>query len=232
MKKSLTATLFILSSVFFLIAPVQAAQLFTTTIYNTTTEQVRDVSISYMMEHNFAIDRVEDYTITFTKGFGDGFWTASRNMIVKFNVLQTEENVKLMVTQFEDSPQAWIKGQRAIEHLIPLIQEIRHSIDGTPLDQIVNEAKVSGKGDNESTSQEIYRDSGLRFSENIITNVAKDSIADKAGLQVGDVIIEVNARPAQGDIKKGIDQALLAGRSVVITYERSGEKDVLTLKQN
>ncbi|MDR3166026.1 MAG: hypothetical protein LBU13_10665 [Synergistaceae bacterium] len=61
------------------------AKLFTTTIQDTTVEQVRDVSLEYMMEKNFAIDRMEDYTITFTKGFGDGFWWYAQNMIVKDN---------------------------------------------------------------------------------------------------------------------------------------------------
>jgi hypothetical protein len=217
-----------------------AAKVFTTTIQDTTVAQVRDAAISYMMDKNFAIDRVEDYTITFTKGFGDGVWIEFRNMTVIFNVVKSGDNVKLMVTQMEDSkvPFFWgntysestYKGQRNIEHLIPLIKDIRHSIDGTPLDQIVNEAKEDGAREEEKKPK--YRDSGLYFEGNKITKIDENSIADSAGLKTGDLIIEIGAKPVDGDLKKQIDQKLLAGRSVIVTYERDGNKDVLTMKQN
>ena len=43
------------------------------------------------------------------------------------------------------------------------------------------------------------------------------------------MLIKINAKSVHGDVKNRIDQALLAGRSVVITYERSGEKDIVKL---
>jgi hypothetical protein len=228
--------------VFTLCKSAWSAQIFTTTIQNTTVQEVQDVSLEYMMEKNFAVDHVEDFAITFTKGFGDGFWVTSRNMIVKFNMIQREDNVKLMVTQFEDSSyfttpwtQAQFKGQRAIGHLIPLIRDIRHSIDGTPLEQIQNEATNqrpgSGNGNNTAnTASKTYATSGLSFSEAQITSVEPGSVAEKAGLQVGDVILEINAKAPQGNVKSQIDKALASGRSAIITYERDGTKDVLSLK--
>ena len=141
--------LFILSCLLFLSLSTRAfaTQIFITTIQNVTVEQFQDVALDYMTSKNFALDRVENHTITFTKGFGDGFWIASRNMIIKFNTLPRDGNLKLVVTQMEDSPQISRKGQRSIEHLIPLIKEIRHRIDGTPIDQIQNEsAKESDSG--------------------------------------------------------------------------------------
>lgn len=213
--------------------PAIAAQIFTTTISNTTVERVQDEAINYMTDRNFALDRVETYTVTFTKGFGDGFWIASRNMIIKFNTLQRGENVRLMVTQFEDSPQAWIKGQRAIDHLIPLIKDIRHNIDGTPLDRIANEAKdesSNGKGEEESKS---IPKSGLKFTGTKIESVDANQSAHKAGLLVGDVILEINAKAVstEGDaLTEILDRGLADGRSLMIMYERDGKPDILTLK--
>ena len=218
------------------------AQVFTTTIRNTTVQQVREVSLAYMMGRDFAIDRVEEYTITFTKGFGDGVWTEYRNMIVKFNVLQKDDDVKLMVTQFEDSPPSHAsivvyspnlivvpyytqrRGQRAIGHLIPLIKDIRHSIDGTPLDRIVNEAA------DQQPEIEPIKTSGLSFDGFIIKAIEPGSLAEKAGLQPGDTIVEINGKSADENALKNIDVRLAAGRYVMITYERNGNKDLVTLK--
>jgi membrane-associated protease RseP (regulator of RpoE activity) len=205
------------------------AQVFTTTIKNTTIKQVQDVSLEYMMEKNFAIDRVEDYTLTFTKGFGDGFFLVSRNMTVKFNMLQRDGDVKLMVTQFEGSPEMARAGQRAIEHLIPLIRDIRHSIDGTPIDQIENEAVNRQSGLSIKPAQKT-KTSGLSFKASQIYSVEPDSIADKAGLKPGDDIIEINGKPTDEKALKDIDARLGSGRSVVIVYGRDGDKHLATLK--
>ena len=207
------------------------AQIFTTTIRNTTIRQVQDVSLEYMMSRNFAIARVEAHTLTFTKGFGDGIWIIQRNMIVKFNMLERDGNVKLMVTQFEDSPQAYIKGQRAIEHLAPLIQDIRHAIDGTPLEQIVNEVTDQQPGAKGKAAKKAEaKASGLAFDGVKISGVEPGSLADKAGFKEGDVLVEINGKPASAKNLEDIDARLAAKRSVIITYERDGKKGVITLK--
>jgi S1-C subfamily serine protease len=227
MKKLLLAIVLVIG----LCGVAWSSQIFTTTIQNTTIQQVQDVSLEYMMGKNFAVDRVDDYTITFTKGFGDGFWIASRNMTIKFNMLQRSDNVKLMVTQFEDSPQAFRKGQRSIEHLIPLIKDIRHTIDGTPLNEIANEV-IDQQADLTNKSPQTIQTSGLifNFDELRVSSVESGSLAEKAGLQPGDIIVEVNASPADEKILKDIDARLSSGRSVVIVYEREGKKDMATLK--
>lgn len=199
---------------------------------NTTIETVRDESIDYMTDKNFSLDRVEDYTVTFNKGLGDGFWIASRNMIVKFNTLQRGENVRLIVTQFEDSPQAMRKGQRQIDHLIPLIKEIRHNIDGTPLDEIENEAKDQQTPGDEEKAKPAPK-SGVKFNGSTIESLEPKGVARKAGLQVGDVILEVNAKPvsAEGDsLVQILDKGLADGRSIIIIYERDGSQNIVTLK--
>jgi len=201
------------------------AQIFTTTIQNTTVQRVREVALPYMVGRNFAIDRVEDYTMTFTRGFG-GFWVERRNMIIRFNVIQIGENVKLMVTQFEDSPEAGISGQRNIGHLIPLIREIRYSIDRTPLDQIVNEAT----NEQPQPSTPLVRSSGLTFDGLAISTVALGGLAEQAGLKPGDTILEINGRPADETMLRDIDARLADGRSVMIQYVRNGTRDLVTLR--
>ena len=229
MKKILFVALFVLLGC----NAAWGAQVFVTTVQSTDIRQVQDVSIEYMMGRNFAVDRVEEYTLTFTKGFGDGFWLASRNMVVKFNMLARDGNVKLMVTQFENSPQAWLSGQRAIEHLIPLIRNIRHSIDGTPQDQIENEAVNQGADDSDTSpnKQKAVVKSGLSFDGLNVKSVEAGGIAEKAGLKAGDRIVEINARPADEKTLKDLDTRLASGRSVMVVYEREGKKDVATLKK-
>ena len=74
------------------------------------------------------------------------------------------------------------------------------------------------------------KSSGLTFDGLTIKSVDPGSLAEKIGLKPGDVIIEVNARLANQEIVKDIDARLAAGRSVIITYERNGTKDMVTLK--
>jgi membrane-associated protease RseP (regulator of RpoE activity) len=246
MKKLVLAVLLVVS----LCDLAWGKQIFITTIRDTDRDEVRDVSIEYMMGRNFGVDRVEDYTITFTKGFGDGFWLDLRNMIVKFNLLQQGNDVKLMVTQFEDSHyfvfpfhQAAFKGQRAIEHLVPLIKDIRRAIDGTPLSAIQNEAldqqpgaraarEARGESHTMTPRNTVKKTSasGLTVDGYEITFVQPSTPADKAGLVPGDMILELNAREAEGNVKTEIERDLALGLSVIVTYLRDGEMGVTTVR--
>lgn len=71
--------------------------------------------------------------------------------------------------------------------------------------------------------------------EGRITEIEKGSLAEKAGLKSGDIIIEVNAKPVDvGNIKtwlEDIDNRINAGRSVMVLYERDSYRDLVTLKR-
>jgi Trypsin-like serine proteases, typically periplasmic, contain C-terminal PDZ domain len=149
---------FVLSS-----TPAHAKQLFVTTIHDTDLYTVQEVAVHCMKERGFAPDRVEERLMTFRKRFDDAFWLGSRNMVVKFDTKQDGPDVVLMVTQYEDNPHAHARGRMAIDHLAPIIRDIRHSVDGTPLNRIYNEA-ATGAPRKESRNRRGTRSDTVEFS--------------------------------------------------------------------
>ena len=120
-----------------------AAAIYTTTIKDCSVEQVQDVLIEIMTGKNFVVNEVTPHKLTFDKNFGDGFWTAAQNTTVRFNLLERDGNIKMMVSETEKISNGWggfFERKRSIDHLIPIIKEVRNSIDNTPKDEIINEA--------------------------------------------------------------------------------------------
>ena len=72
--------------------------------------------------------------------------------------------------------------------------------------------------------------SGLSFDGLKIETVEPGSFADKAGLRPSDVIVEINGKTVDEGTLENIDARLAAGRFVILTYERDGNKDIVTLK--
>ena len=75
-----------------------------------------------------------------------------------------------------------------------------------------------------------FNPSGLYLDGLKIKTIETGSPAEQSGLKLGDEITEINGRPADEKTVKDIDERLVAGRSVVIVYERGGDKDMVTLK--
>lgn len=116
-----------------------AASLFVTTINNVSSDKVQDTLITAFTDKNFTIGEVTPYTVTFQKSFGDGFWTATKLDVVKCNIVVRNENVKVMVSEMETIA-GQVLRQRGIDHIVPIISEVKHSLDGTPVEEIKNEA--------------------------------------------------------------------------------------------
>lgn len=232
MRKILAFTMFfILYS-----TPLFAASIYTTTIQETSVEQVQEVLIEVMTGKNFAIDEVTPYKVTFNKNFGDGFFIASRAQTVIFNLLARDGNIKMMVTQIE-LYQGISKRQRSIDHMIPIIKEVRNAIDGTPIDNIENEAvdQLPGGGNKREKSLGITiseKDSRGRY---LVEKIAPGSCAADKQFAVGDVIIEINGRTAAEFEKKALDSYIAnkwgEGTSIIFTLDRFGETQIITLKR-
>lgn len=73
--------------------------------------------------------------------------------------------------------------------------------------------------------------SGLTWEGLRIKSIEAGSVAEKAGLKINDLIVEINGKAADEKSIKDIDARLTAGRSVMIIYERNGKQEVATLKR-
>ncbi len=104
---------------------------------------------------------------------------------------------------------------------------------------VVEQLKSTGKvvrgyiGVNfDKLSPNLAKSLGLKSEKGvIITNVEKDSPADKAGMKVEDVIVEFDGKPvnAQTDLPKVVAAAPV-GKDVKVALFRKGKKVVLTVK--
>lgn len=233
MKKGL----FIFIFAMLIATPATATTLYTTTIQETTVETVQEALIDIMTGKNFAIDEVTPYKVTFNKNFGDGFFIASRAQTVIFNLLARDGNVKMMVTQTE-LVQGMLKRQRSIEHMIPIIKEVKNAVDGTPLDSIQNEAvnQLPGSGNEREKSLGITlseKDSNNRYR---IEKIASGSYAADKQIAVGDVLLEVNGRNTAEYEKKALESYIANkwgdGSSLVFAFDRDGEIKVVSLKRD
>lgn len=214
--------------------PAMAATMYTTTINETTIPRVQDVVLEIMMGKNFYIDEVDANKIIVGKNFGDGIWVPTTFCKVKFNLLERDGNVKVMVTQTDTL--GVVSRQRPIDHLVPFIQEIKNKIDGTPISQISSEAvnQLPGSGNVREKALGIRLGVRLENGYIVIKDVDSGSIAADAGLIPGDLIVEVNGRPSKGFDVNAL-QSYLANKSaqksaIFLVYARNGKESLATLK--
>jgi len=232
MKKTLLSILFILivtSSSF-------AATLYTTTIKNAAVDQVVDTLVQVLTAKNFTVDEITPYKVTFNKAFGDGFWVASQFQTVIFNLIPRDGDIKMMVSQTE-LVQGVMKRQRSIDHMIPIIKEVKNSIDGTPLDSIQNET-VDPSADSE---KEKGKKLGLKIKDKgkdglyRIESVDPESAAAGAKLAANDAIIEINGRVmseyGKAEVEAYIANKWDAGSSLIMVIKRDIKKIMITLKR-
>lgn len=231
MRMLRTALLVFLSTIV-LSQAASAAVMFTTTVQDTGIPALQEAIVNVFTPKGFAITDIGPNKVELNKSFGDGFFAAIRNRTVIFTLLPQGENVRMMVAQNELN-QGIVRLQNNIEHLIPLIKEVRHSVDGTPLERIVNESPAPGETE-EKPEQTIGL--ALKAAEGGYTaEVAAEESAAKAGLQNGDLVLEINGKPLSGmkerEVENYIAEKWDAGSSLVVLYERGGNKDLLTLKK-
>ena len=228
---------FVLCAVFILVfaSSALAANMFTTVIRETTIPVVQETIINIFSPKGFAVADVGSNKVALNKSFGDGFFTAIRNRTILFTLLQQEEDVKMMVSQNELNS-GWLHLQNNVEHLVPLIKEVRNKIDGTPLDQIVNETPAPS-----DASKPAPKKIGLALvkpdgQEHYVAEVEKGGEADKAGLASGTAVYEINGKilnemKSQREVENYINTKWSAGSSLIILYDKNGIKEMLTLKK-
>ena len=217
-----------------------AASIFATTIRDCNSQKVQDVLIEVMTGKNFVINEVTPYKVTFDKNFGDGFWTAAQNTTVRFTLLERDGNVKMMVSETEKMSNGWggwIERKRSIDQLIPLIQEVKNTIDHTPMDQIKNEAvdQLPGSGNVREKKLGLTisdKDSGGFYR---VLAVEPGSAAADAKIVINDKILELNGQSVSGMDKSGLDSYIAnkwaSGASLIILIDHDGTQNMVTLKK-
>lgn len=228
------ATLFIFATTAF------AAAIYTTTIKDCDVEQVQDVLIEVMTGKNFVINEVTPHKITFDKNFGDGFWTAAQNTTVRFNLLVRDGNVKMMVSETEKISNGWggfFERKRSIDQLIPIIKEVRNSIDHTPKDEITNEAVDQLPGSGNEREKKLGLTLTDKDEQNIyrVKSVDPGSACSDAKIIINDKILEINGRALSSldidSVSAFIANKWASGTSLVLLIEHEGEQRLVTLKK-
>lgn len=214
-----------------------AAAMFTTTIKDCSVEQVQDVLIEIMTGKNFVINEVTPYKITFDKNFGDGSWSSVQNTI-RFNLLARDGNVKMMVSEIEKMSYGGVyERKRSIDHLVPIIKEVRSSIDHTPKDEITNEAVDQQPG----SGNEREKKHGLTLTDKDDQNVYRvksvepGSASSDANIIINDKILEINGRALSSMDKESVTSYIAnkwaSGASFILLVEHEGEQRLVTIKK-
>ena len=217
-----------------------AAAIYTTTIKDCSVEQVQDVLIEIMTGKNFVINEVTPYKITFDKNFGDGFWTAAQNTTVRFNLLERDGNIKMMVSETEKISNGWggfFERKRSIDHLIPIIKEVRNSIDNTPKDEIINEAVDQQPGSGNEREKKLGLTLTDKDDQNVyrVKSVEPGSASSEAKIIINDKILEINGRALSSMDKEAVTSYIAnkwaSGASFILLVEHEGEQRLVTIKK-
>lgn len=74
---------------------------------------------------------------------------------------------------------------------------------------------------------------GITLQEATVIEVKENSVAAKAGINTGDVILEINAKPVADitDLHKYIESRYNDGRTVMVLCQRGTDKSMITLKK-
>lgn len=114
------------------------------TINNTDIDEVQEEIIDVFLDNSFDIGHQTGNKLIMTKTY-DGFLGIGASAhAVQFNMIKKGNNVK--VTCFEQSVGTSIiaiSGKSDLTKLVPLFKEVKHRIDGTPYDKILNEVKTA-----------------------------------------------------------------------------------------
>lgn len=210
--------------------PSHAAKLFVVTIKEVKPETVQDTLIEVFTGKNFTIDEVDSYKVTFVKSFTHGLLEVTRLNTVKCNVIARDGNVKLMVTQHEVIGGQTLR-QRSIDHLIPMIVEVKNMLDGTPVDAIENEAVDQLPNSGNKREKKL----GLTIGDNgRVTNIEAGSAAH-GKITIGDIIYEINGISINDMDKTALRTYIAnkwgAGASLIMMVEHEGEKKIVSIKK-
>lgn len=221
-------------------------------IDTTDRQKVKDALVLVMTGRGYLINKDSDYQMAFEKevenfffmNLRTGQFPASR---VIFTIVPSSGSILLSASPFAVSnPGTGFEMLTKITHRVDLrscqemIFKVKSQADGTPLHDLMATLPKIGSGDSKFPQEKEVENqikSGIKAitPEGYISGIGKGSLAEVAGLHDGDLIFEINGRPADlKDAKKllsDIDSRIDAGRTVIILFERNREQDMVTLKK-
>lgn len=212
-----------------------ASSIYIVTVNETNIETVQDTAIEIMTGKNFTIDEVTPYKIVFTKSFGDGFWVETTICYVLFNFVERDGNVKLIVSETEKTN--LITRKRGIDHLIPIVNQIKSVVDGTPEELISNTAEnqLPGSGNQREKTLGIKLSDMMENDGVKVLSVEPGSLAAEKGILASDVLVEVNGRSVNDMTPNGLKSYLankMASKcSVMLIIKRGNEQQLVVLEQ-
>ncbi len=222
-KKLLIAVLITI----YLALPAYAESMYTITVNNVSLKQVQEAVIEIFTGKNFNLDDVSDYRIVMTKAFGDGFWVATRKCFVRCNTIARDGNVKMTFTEEEGGIGAY--RRRSIDHLIPIINEVKAVLDGTPKNAIKNEAvnQLPGSGNEREKALGIKLAEKGKVAETVAASAAQDKIFP------GDIIIEIDGISVENMDTQSLETYLSNkwgnSKTLTFTIDRQGKKSIIVL---
>ena len=213
---------------------VYAESVYITTMKDTNTTTVQDAAIEIMTGKNFTIEEITPYKAVFFKGFGDGFWIPSELCYVNFAFVERDGNVKVIVSETEKCE--GITYQRSINHLVPLIKQIRHAVDGTPEEMVENEAvdQLPGSGNKREKALGLVLDDKMGDKGIKILSVDPGSLAEENGILALDILSEINGRETMGltpsAVKSYLANKMASKSSIMLIVCRGNDKKLFTIK--
>jgi len=215
---------------------------------------IRDQIVGIMIEKGCRISKDSEYQLSFDKEsdnpvfdiFYTNFYTLQKPVFrFEFHVAPMSDKTLLTLTPF--IVRHSFTGQEIIETAFgimnkkdvitfkKLLFKIKSAVDGTPYEELAEELEDTPVTGNPVDERKAIKSGIVSVDKNgSITKIESESIAATAGLQEGDVILEVNLKPIdpnKTDWLSEIDKKLNSGISVSITFKREGEKDVVILKK-
>lgn len=184
------------------------------TINKTTIDEVQDEIIDVFLDNNFDVGARNTNQLVMTKTY-DGFLGIGASAhAVQFNMVQKGENVK--VTCYEQSIGNHIiavtSSKSDLTKLTPLFKEIKHRIDGTPYDAIVNEIKTAQT--RQAERDKVGNNANMKFKD------TSDGIVEVKGQKEGELFKEV-VTTEEG--KGTVDNTTLLAKRTVTESKKTAE---------
>lgn len=215
---------------------------------------IKDKLVGIMIRNGYRISKDTEYQLCFDKESDNivfNVFYANPNTLqnpalrLQFDIAPESDKTLVVATAFivthsftgEEVPQN-ITGTMSKDNYIAvkdILFKVKSAVDGTSYEELVEEFKPVMAKDSIAEKPKVAKSGIVSIDKDgHIVEIEDESIAKAAGLQEGDIILEVDLRPFDPnkvDCLAEIDNKLNSSTSVAITFQRGGKKDIAILKK-